>query len=170
MSLSAPTGLSFGTIAVGTTSAAKTVTLINNSTSSLTIGFKASADYIAVGSGTTRCSTSLAGKAKCTISVAFAPKSNDTISGAITVTYNAASSPIEVALSGSGTGGTSSPLTFSPTSLSFASQLVGTPTIPAKTVTVTNRSASPVTINSIVSSGGFSAAASGATPCSNALI
>jgi Big-like domain-containing protein/centrosomal CEP192-like protein/beta-propeller repeat-containing protein/ASPM-SPD-2-Hydin domain-containing protein/HYDIN/CFA65/VesB family protein len=164
-----PTGLSFGTVTVGTTSAAKTVTLINNSTSSLTIGFVASADYKAVGSGTTPCGASLAGKAKCTISVTFTPKSNGTINGAITISYNAAFSPVEVALSGSGTGGATSPLTFSPTSLSFASQLVGTSS-PAKTVTVTNSSASSLTLGALASSGDFSAAASGTSPCSSGLV
>ena len=46
-----PTSLIFGTIAVGTTSAAKTVTLTNNLSTSLTIGFSASGDYAAIGSG-----------------------------------------------------------------------------------------------------------------------
>ena len=164
-----PTGLSFGTVTVGTTSAAKTVTLINNSTSSLTISFSASADYKALGSGTTPCSASLAGKTKCTISVTFTPKSNGTINGAATINFNAASSPIEVALSGSGTGGAASPLTFTPTSLSFASQLVGTSSA-AKSVTVTNTSGASVTLNSFASSGDFSAVASGATPCTNGLV
>jgi len=163
-----PTGLSFGTVTVGTTSAAKTVTLINNSTSSLTIGFVASADYKAVGSGTTPCGASLAGKAKCTVSVTFTPKSNGTINGAITISYNAAFSPVEVALAGSGTGGPTSPLAFSPTSLSFASQLVGTSS-PAKIVTVTNSSASSVTLDALSSSGDFSVATSGTSPCSSGL-
>ena len=48
----------------GTTSAAKTVTLTNNLSTALTIGFSASGDYAAVGGGTTPCGTSLAGKAK----------------------------------------------------------------------------------------------------------
>jgi len=164
-----PTGISFGTLTVGTTSAAKGVTLINNSTSLLTIGFVASADYKAIGSGTTPCGASLAGKAKCTLSVTFTPKSNGTINGAVTINFNAASSPIEVALSGAGTGGAASPLTFTPTSLSFASQLVGTSSA-ATPVIVKNTSGGSVTLNSFASSGDFSAAASGATPCSNGLV
>lgn len=162
-----PTGLSFGTVTVGTTTSAKTVTLINNSTSSLNISFTASADYHAVGSGTTPCGASLAGKTKCTISVTFAPKSNGSIHGAVTINYNAASSPVEVALSGSGSGGTTSPLSFSPSSISFASQLVGT-TSAATPVTVTNTSGGSVTINSMSASGDFSAPVTGST-CSNGL-
>jgi len=59
-----PATLAFGTISAGTTSAAKTVTLTNNLSTALTIGFSASGDYAAVGGGTTPCGTSLAGKAK----------------------------------------------------------------------------------------------------------
>ena len=164
-----PTNVSFGTVTVGSTSAAKTVTLINNSTSLLTISFAASADYAAIGSGATPCGGSLAGKTKCTISLTFSPKSNGSISGALTVSYNAASSPIEVALSGSGSGGAASPLSFTPSSLSFSSQLVGT-TSAATTVTVTNHGAASVTLNSLNASGDFAAAASGATPCSGGLV
>ena len=164
-----PTGLSFGTLTVGTTSAAKTITLINNSTSLLTISFAASADFKAVGSGTTPCGASLPGKTKCTISVTFTPKSNGTIHGAVTINYNATSSPVEVALSGNGTGGSPSPLSFTPSSIAFASQLVGTSSVPT-TITIKNTSAGSVTINSLASSGDFSAAASGATPCSSGVV
>lgn len=159
-----PTGVSFGTVTVGATSAAKTVTLINNSTSLLNISFTASADFAAVRSGTAPCGASLAGKTKCTISVKFSPKSNGSISGALTINYNAASSPVEVALSGSGTGGAASPLRLSPSSISFSSQLVGT-TSSATTVIVTNTSGASITINSLNASGDFAAAASGVTPC-----
>src|SRR5262249_14449701 len=40
-----PASLSFGTVAVGTTSAAKTVTLSNNSSTTLTLTFAASGNY-----------------------------------------------------------------------------------------------------------------------------
>src|SRR5207253_5220250 len=119
-----PTSLIFGTVAVGTTSAAKTVTLANNLSTALTMGFSASGYYAAIGSGATPCGSSLAGKAKCTMGVTFKPKSNGNINGAVTITYNSSFSPQEVALSGSGSGGPSSPLTFSLTSLAFTNQLV----------------------------------------------
>ena len=163
-----PTSLIFGTIAVGTTSAAKTVTLTNNLSTSLTIGFSASGDYAAIGSGATPCGSSLAGKAKCTMSVTFKPKSNGSINGAVTITYNSSFSPQEVALSGSGSGGPSSPLTFSPTSLIFTNQLVGTKST-GKTVTVTNTTVLSLSIAKIAASGNFAAAGSGATPCGGSL-
>jgi hypothetical protein len=163
-----PTSLIFGTIAVGTTSAAKTVTLTNNLSTALIIGFSASGDYAVIGSGTTPCGSSLAGKAKCTMGVTFKPKSNGSINGAVTITYNSTFSPQEVALSGSGSGGPSSPLTFSPTSLAFTNQLVGTKST-SKTVTVTNSTALSLSISKIAASGNFAAAGSGATPCGGSL-
>ncbi len=163
-----PTSLAFGTVAVGTTSAAKTITLTNNLGTALTIGFSASGDYAAIGSGATPCGSSLAGKAKCTMSVTFKPKSNGSINGAVTITYNSTFSPQEVALSGSGSGGPSSPLTFSPTSLVFTNQLVGTKST-SKTVTVTNTTALSLSITKIAASGNFAAAGSGATPCGGSL-
>jgi hypothetical protein len=161
-----PTSLSFGTV-TGTTTAAKVVTLINNSTTSLTLSRTASGDYAIAATGTT-CGASLAAKAKCNLAVTFTPHNNGVINGAVTLTYNAGFSSVGVPLSGSGTGGAAPPLTFTPTSLSFASQLTGT-TSATKVVTVTNSSASSVTINSISASGDYSAVASGTTPCSNGL-
>jgi len=162
-----PTSLSFGTVTAGTTTAAKIVTVINNSTTSLTMGWSLSGDY-AIGATGTTCVASLAAKAKCNLAVTFTPHYNGAINGALTLTYNAGFSPVEVPLSGSGTGGAVAPLTFTPTSLSFASQLTGTSSA-AKVVTVTNSSAGSVTIKSISASGDYSAVASGATPCSNGL-
>ena len=102
------------------------------------------------------------------MSVTFKPTASGAINGAVTITHNAAFSPQEVALSGTGTGGTTPPLTFSPTSLTFAAQLVGV-TSAAKTVTVKNVSASSLTISSLTASGNYTATGSGATPCTGAL-
>jgi hypothetical protein len=164
----APPSLAFGTVTVGSTSPAKTVTLTNNQASTLTFSFTASGNYTAVGSGTTPCGTSLAALAKCTMSVTFKPTANGAINGAVTVAHNAAFTPQEVATSGTGASGPTSPLTFNPTSLTFAAQLVGT-TSAAKSVTVTNGSASSLTISSVAASGNFTAVASGTTPCTGAL-
>jgi len=160
----APPSLAFGTVPVGNTSPGKTVTLTNNQATALTFSFAASGNYTAVGSGATPCGTSLASKAKCTMSVTFKPTANGAISGAVTVTHNAAFSPQEVALSGTGAGGTTAPLTFNPTTASFSNQLVGT-TSPAKVVTVKNVSATTLNIFGILGSGNYTALGAGATPC-----
>jgi maltoporin len=80
---------------VGASSTAKTVSVSNNLSTTLTIGFIASGDYAAIDSGATPCGSSLAGKAKCTISVTFKPKSTGSINGAVTITYNSSFSPQE---------------------------------------------------------------------------
>jgi hypothetical protein len=159
-----PPSLAFGTVAVGVTSAAKTVTLANNQSVGLTFSFSASGNYSAVGSGGSPCGTSLAAKAKCTMAVTFSPKANGATNGAVTITHNASFSPQEVALSGTGSGGATAALTFSPASLTFAAQLVGT-TSASKTVTVKNSSASSLNITAFKATGNYTAAGSGTAPC-----
>lgn len=159
----APSSLSFGTVAVGTTSTPGTVTLTNNTKGSLFYTFSSSANYIAVGSGTQPCTGTLAGKAKCTLSVAFSPTANDAANGSLAV--SSASFPTQLGgLSGTGSGGGISPLTFLPPTLSVANTLVGT-TSPRRTVTVTNASGSPLNITNFVASGDFAVVGSGTTPC-----
>lgn len=159
-----PGTLPFGSAAVGTTTAAQTVTVTNNLATVLTFSFAASGNYAAVGSGTSPCGASLTAATSCTISVTFTPTANGAIDGALTVAYSAAFSPQEVKLTGSGTGAGTSPLKFTPATLAFSSQAVGTSSA-AKSVTVQNTSTSTVTISSIATTGDFSEAGSGATPC-----
>jgi hypothetical protein len=158
-----PATLAFGTETVEQTTAAKIVTLTNNESTTLSFSFTASGNYAISSSGTT-CGASLGPIAKCNIAVTFTPTANGSINGAVTITDAAGYSPQLVALSGTGSGGTTSPLTFTPATLTFAAQAVGTIS-PAKSVTVKNSSASSLTLTTIVSSGDFSAAGSGAKPC-----
>jgi hypothetical protein len=163
----APASLSFGTVTVGTHSTPKTMTLTNNTSGSLGYTFLASANYTAAGSGTQPCTGVLAGKAKCTMSVAFTPTANGAANGSLAV--SSASFATQLAgLSGTGSAGGTSPLTFSPLTQSFASTLIGTASA-AKTVTVTNSSVSPVNITNFVASGDFSVVGSGTTPCGGVL-
>jgi Astacin (Peptidase family M12A)/Abnormal spindle-like microcephaly-assoc'd, ASPM-SPD-2-Hydin len=163
------TVLAFGSETVGVTTAAKTVTMTNNLSGTLTgISLAASGSYSITGGGTT-CGSTLGAATPCTISVTFTPTANGSIDGAVTVTYGAAYSPQEVKLTGTGTGGSTSPLKFTPASLAFTSQAVGS-TSAAKTVTLQNTSAGTVTLSSIAPSGNFSYAGSGATPCTSTSI
>jgi 6-phosphogluconolactonase (cycloisomerase 2 family) len=163
-----PPSLSFGTVAVGTKSASKTVTIANNQSTSATLTVSTSGDYSALGSGTKPCGASLGAKSKCTLAVIFQPTVNGAINGALTIAYNAQFSPQEVSLSGSGSGGSSAPLTFSPASLSFGNVVVNT-TSAGKVVTVKNVGGSAVTINTFPASANYSATGSGATPCGGQL-
>jgi len=143
-----PTSLSFGTVAIGVTSAAKTVKLTNVGTTTLAISGIAitgtnSGDF----AQTHTCGSSLATGASCTISVTFKPTASGTRSAALSVTDNAAGSPQTMPLSGAGTTAK-----LSPTSLNFGSVSVGTSSA-AKTVTLTNVGTTTLTITGIAIAG-----------------
>ena len=156
-----PASLTFTAKGVGATSAPKTVTVTNKSAGSITINtISASANYSAIGSGTSPCGGALAKSAKCTLSVTFTPSGIGSIKGAVAIATSGAGSPQIVGLSGTG----AIPVTLSPTSLTFAAQTVGT-TSAAQAVTLTNNSGGALTISSIAASGDFTAAGSGTAPC-----
>jgi hypothetical protein len=105
--------LTFGSLAVGATSPAQTVTLMNTGSSPLNImGIVASGDF----GETNTCNMSLAAGGNCQISVTFSPTATGSLSGAVTVTYNGSGSPQTITLSGSGVIGipTTVVLTASP--------------------------------------------------------
>jgi uncharacterized repeat protein (TIGR03803 family) len=98
-----PTSLSFGSVKVGTTSAAKTVTLKNVGTTAITItSIRISGTDPGDYGETETCGSSLAASASCTISVSFKPTTTGTRSATLKVTDNAAGSPQQVSLSGTG--------------------------------------------------------------------
>src|SRR5262249_40505030 len=80
-----PTGLSFGSRPVGTTSAAQGVTLSNFGTAALAIGAIAAIGDFAQ---TNNCGTSLAVGASCTINVTFTPTVSGARAGTLSITDN----------------------------------------------------------------------------------
>jgi len=126
-----------------------------------------SGDFAAAGSGAKPCAANLnlAASASCTLSVTFSPAlgASGSINGAVVVTDNAAIS--QQILDAKGTAAL--PLTFTPTTLTFAAQTVGTASA-AQTVTLTNNLATSVS-PTITSSGDYAAAPGGATPCGSTL-
>jgi YVTN family beta-propeller protein len=156
-----PASLTFAQQAIGTTSAAKTVTLTNNQTSALAI-----TSVVAGGefTETNTCSASVPALGKCTISVRFRPTATGTQTGSITITDNASTSPQTVALTGTGVP----QATVSPTSLSFAAQTVGTMS-PPRTVTLTNSLATALTITSVTFTGNDPADFSQSNTCGASL-
>ncbi len=154
------TTLSFGSVLLGTTSAAKTVLVTNTSGSSITFSsVTASADFSVSG-----CAGTLAAGKQCQVTVKFTPTMGAAISGAVTFKDSAAISPQSIYLSGTGL----LPVTLSPASLTFAAQTVGT-TSAAKALTVTNNQVAAITISSITASGEYTAVAGGSTPCGSSL-
>ena len=139
-----PTSLTFPTQLVGTKSAAQTVTLTNTGNATLSITSIAhTGDF----SDTTTCGTTVVAGASCTITVTFTPTTVNARTGTLSVTDNAPASPQVVSLSGTGTY-----VSWTPTSLTFANQTVGT-TSPSQTITFTNHAPTTLTIKSITTTG-----------------
>jgi uncharacterized repeat protein (TIGR03803 family) len=101
-----PLAVAFGSVSVGTKTAAKIVTLTNEGTTSLsitsiTITGPDAGDF----AQTHTCGSSLAAGAGCTISVTFTPATTGLRTAAIAVADNAAGSPQKTTLSGTGKQG-----------------------------------------------------------------
>jgi hypothetical protein len=145
-----PTSLTFASQAVGSTSAAQTITLTNTGTAALSISSIAftganPADFVQ----TNGCGSSVAAGGKCTISVTFKPTTSGSRTAAVHLADNAVGSPQAVSLTGTGTVAIAS---ASPTSLTFASQAVGS-TSAAQTITLTNTGTAALSISSIALTG-----------------
>jgi probable HAF family extracellular repeat protein len=143
-----PTSLSFGTVAIGTISQAKSVTLTNVGTTTLAIsGIVITGTNARDFAQTHTCGSLLAAGASCSISVTFTPTASGTRTAALSITDNAAGSPQKVPLSGIGTTAK-----VSPTSMGFGSVFIGT-TSPAEAATLTNVSTATLNIANIAISG-----------------
>jgi hypothetical protein len=132
--------LTFGNVAAGTTSASTSVALKNSGSGPLSIGSIAvSGDY----AETNNCAGSLAANSSCTVNVTFNPSVAATITGALSFSDSATTSPQLVKLTGTGVV----PLTFSPTSLALPSTAVGQTSSAA--VTVTNKQATAISLSPV---------------------
>ncbi len=136
-----PTSLSFGSQAVGYTSASKTITVSNTGTAALTIArVAASTGWIETDS----CAgATLAPGGTCTVQVSFAPATATAQTGTLQVYGNTLGGYASAALSGTGTG--TPAVAVSPASLNFADTAVKA-TSAAQTVTVTNNGNLPATL------------------------
>ncbi len=133
-----PTSLTFAKQVVGTTSAAKTVTVTNSGTATLDISIVTTSANFAVSKNT--CGATLAPGKNCKVSVTFTPSEVGQVTGTLTFTDNAPNSPQTVALSGTGIA----PVTLTPASATFGKQKVGTTSKP-KTFTLTNNQSETLT-------------------------
>jgi hypothetical protein len=151
-----PAFLSFGNQIEHSPSAPQTVTLYNNSSTTLsgiTISFTGAnaADF---SEGTSTCTTTLAATSTCTIQVIFTPSTTTTETAVLNIADSDPSTPQTVSLTGTGT----TPPTgvfLAPATVAFGNQAINT-TSPAKIVTLSNNTTS--TLSAIaVSIGGTSA-------------
>ena len=99
-----PTSLTFGKTKVGKTSAPQTVTVSNSGSSTLDISSITTSGDFARKSGPkkTDCGSTLLAGATCTVRVVFKPTQKGTLAGDLIFTDNAAGSPQEVPLGGTG--------------------------------------------------------------------
>jgi hypothetical protein len=143
-----PPTLTFTPQAVGSTSVAQQVRLTDTGTKALDIsGIAASGDF----AQTNDCPSSVSPAGFCTLKVTFTPTAAGIRTGVVTITDDAPGSPHQLPLTG--TGGVPV-VTLAPTSLTFASQAVGT-TSPAQPATLKNTGSGPLTITSISTAGDF---------------
>jgi hypothetical protein len=94
-----PTSLVFPEQQVGTSSAARAVTLTNTGNAALNIsGIQSTGDY----AETNTCLATLAASSSCTISVKFSPTASGVRNGTLSINDNALASPQSVGLAGTG--------------------------------------------------------------------
>jgi hypothetical protein len=145
-----PTALTFGSQAVGTTSAAQTVTVSNNGNFPLNFSsIVTSGDF--AGATLAQCPSIGEENPPCVFSITFKPTATGTRTGAITFTDNGTGSPQTVTLTGTGAPGTAT-LTVTPSSLVFGSQALTTTSAPLS-VTVMNTSTAAVNFTGFTTSG-----------------
>ena len=157
-----PASLAFGNEYEGAASATKTLTIKNIqktvplTINSITISGTDAADFAWVG-GTCAISPNILGAGKsCTITITYTPSAQGSRTASLSVTDNASSNPPAIALTGTGLA----PATVAPTTLTFASLLVGT-TSTAKNVTLTNHLSTALAISSVSASGDFAVSSNG---------
>ena len=153
------TTIAFNAQAVGTTSAAQTLTLTNNDGSTVTVGsVQINGSEFSLTNG---CGATLNAGANCTVTITFTPSAIGTRTGALQINDNASNGPHVVPLSG--TGGFGQVLDLQPPNITFPLVLVGTSA--AVTMTLANNGAGTVTVSGVAATGDFSST----TTCAGAL-
>ena len=140
----APAALTFANQAVGSTSAAKVVTIANKGVAPQAVVFAPSAGF----TETDTCAGNIAVGASCKVSVFFSPTSIEKISGVLNISDQASDLLASVSLTATGVA----PTTLMPVTLAFGNQSVNEAS-PAKTVTFKNNESTAITISSIAISG-----------------
>ncbi len=138
-----PSSLSFAPQAVGTVSAAQTLTLQNTGQGAVTLGTPVvSAQDFSVSNG---CGSTLAQGASCTLSVVFAPTATGGRSATVSITTNTPSGTLMASLDGTGLQG--STIVLTPLRLDFGAVLLGQ-TSPVQYMTIANTGTAAATLQS----------------------
>ncbi|HKB97381.1 MAG TPA: choice-of-anchor D domain-containing protein [Terriglobales bacterium] len=144
VSLSTAT-LNFKKVAIGSTSAPKTVTLTNTGSATLNISSITASGDFAISSKT--CGSQVTAGASCTVSITFKPTAKGTRKGNLSFTDDAPGSPQIVALTGVGVS-----IVVNPTALNYATITVGQTSSP-QSITVSNVGPAIVTFSGFTLSG-----------------
>jgi hypothetical protein len=133
-----PSSLTFPVTLLNVKSATQTITLSNPGTATLDLtSIVASGNF----SETNTCGATVAVNGSCTITVTFMPTQINTLTGAITVTDNAPTSPQSASLSGTGTE-----VKLSLAQINFGDVTVGTSSSP-RVITLTNEGTTALTLS-----------------------
>jgi hypothetical protein len=149
----------FDSPALGFSSLPKTVIVTNTSSSTVNLTLTASTDWTVSGTGTKPCGGALTAGATCDFAVVFTPSVLGYFNGSISIATGSGN-PVIYDLEGLGNLASS----FSPASMSFAPQKVGT-TSPGQIVKVWNFENVAMTILGWSASGDFVAVPGGTQPC-----
>jgi Domain of unknown function (DUF1929)/Concanavalin A-like lectin/glucanases superfamily/Bacterial Ig-like domain (group 2)/Glyoxal oxidase N-terminus/Abnormal spindle-like microcephaly-assoc'd, ASPM-SPD-2-Hydin len=146
----APASYSLGNQAVNTVGTSRNVVVTNYLTVPVTLTNVAVTGPFTTTNNCPMSPNTLAGRATCTIPVAFAPTAVGAATGNLTVTDTAVNSPQSMQLTGTGIA----PVSFSPAAWTFPNQLVNTSSA-AETFTLKNLQTAPLSITGISASGAF---------------
>jgi hypothetical protein len=132
----APTSLTFGSVQVGSSSTAQSLTITNSGGAAATSVSLLSSDLVEFVVGANTCGTSLGAGTSCSLNVTFTPSATGAKNATLTVSYSGGPSVV-VAMSGTGTAAPTPNLSAAPTSLGFGSITIGS-TSAMQTVTLNN--------------------------------
>jgi hypothetical protein len=160
--------VNFGNQLAKTTSAPKKVTIVNEGTAAITMGaisLNETTDFAILSNTCPAPGQTLASGTSCVIRMTFTPQTLGPKQGVVTIDDSDPLSPQLVGLTGTGV----SNVVFSPGSLTFGTQLIGTTSSP-NTLTLTNQGATAITLGApaLSISGPFSSQSG--TTCTNGLI
>jgi hypothetical protein len=137
-----PSSLTFVSQLVGSSSSSQVVTVTSSGAGAVTFsGFATNGDFTQANN----CPPVLNPSAICYVFVTFTPTASGTRTGSLVISDNAPGGSQTVSLAGTGTAPA---VALSPTSLTFATQVVGT-TSSAKMVTLTNTGTAALTISNL---------------------
>ena len=159
--------LSFGSEAVKSTSAAKTVTVTNKGSAAITmhaITLDETTDFSISAKTCPASGSTLAGSASCTVSIVFKPQTTGAKKGALLINDSDPSSPQVVGMTGTGT----SNVAYTPASVTFAPQAIGT-TSASTRIILTNNTGTTLTLGNPALSFTGPFASAHATTCTNGL-